>query len=158
MGQKLQACNSCKQCYGTRSLPPTSNLHVTAGRGRIQQRLIWKDGIKADSRPVTQSLPETYKELLIYQRHTHTRYFVRGALATVDSYRSYSKYNYKLQHLNYPARLAPRGPRSELSHPTYPACAPQHVGAPLRASQPSGAAFCQQASLSPSFSVGGRES
>ena len=43
----------------------------TAGRGRIQQRLIWKDGIKADSRPVTQSLPETYKELLIYQRHTY---------------------------------------------------------------------------------------
>ena len=70
MGQKLQACNSCKQCYGSCSLPPTSNLHVTAGRGRIQQRLIWKDGIKADSRPVIQSLPETYKELLIYQRHT----------------------------------------------------------------------------------------
>ena len=43
----------------------------TAGRGRIQQRLIWKDGIKADSRPVTQSLPETYKELLIYQQHTN---------------------------------------------------------------------------------------
>ena len=77
MGQKLQACNSCKQCYGTCSLPPTSNLHVTAGRGRIQQRLIWKDGIKADSRPVSQSLPETYKELLMYQRHTSVQTIVR---------------------------------------------------------------------------------
>ena len=63
--KNYKACSSCKQCHGTCSLPPTSNLYITAGRGRIQQRLIWKDGISADSRPVTQSLPETYKELLI---------------------------------------------------------------------------------------------
>ena len=44
-------------CYGgTRKISTTAHL---------------KDGIKADSRPVTQTLPETYKELLIYQRHTY---------------------------------------------------------------------------------------
>ena len=81
--KNYKACSSCKQCYGTCSLPPTSNLYITAGRGRIQQRLIWKDGISADSRPVTQSLPETYKELLILS----TAYVHR---CTDTTFRAYS--------------------------------------------------------------------